>query len=65
MLSRSASKLFSPWKRLYHGHGGLGEPALLGCAAGAKQIVEKCVDCLACLRTCPYHVPVIDQEGGR
>ncbi len=36
----------------------------LGCAGGAKRIVEKCVDCLACLRTCPYNVPVVDEKGG-
>lgn len=35
----------------------------LGCAAGAQQIVEKCVNCLTCLRTCPYNVPVIDGTG--
>ncbi|NLX92174.1 MAG: FAD-dependent oxidoreductase [Firmicutes bacterium] len=35
----------------------------LGCAGGARQIVEKCVNCLTCLRTCPYNVPVIDEAG--
>jgi len=35
----------------------------LGCAAGARQIVEKCVNCLTCLRTCPYHVPVVSGMG--
>jgi len=36
----------------------------LGCAAGAKRLVELCADCLTCLRTCPYGVPVVSEEGG-
>ncbi len=36
----------------------------LGCAAGALRVVEKCADCLTCLRTCPYDVPVVGEEGG-
>ncbi len=36
----------------------------LGCAAGAQRVVEKCADCLTCLRTCPYDVPVVGPEGG-
>ncbi|MEW5921422.1 MAG: FAD-dependent oxidoreductase [Bacillota bacterium] len=35
----------------------------LGCAAGAERIVEKCADCLTCLRTCPYNVPVVSEMG--
>ncbi|UMZ74155.1 FAD-dependent oxidoreductase [Natranaerofaba carboxydovora] len=35
----------------------------LGCAAGAERIVENCVKCLTCMRTCPYDVPKIDEEG--
>lgn len=35
----------------------------LGCAAGAQRVVEKCADCLTCLRTCPYNVPVVSEEG--
>lgn len=35
----------------------------LGCAAGAQRIVEKCADCLTCLRTCPYNVPVVSDQG--
>jgi NADPH-dependent glutamate synthase beta subunit-like oxidoreductase/coenzyme F420-reducing hydrogenase delta subunit/NAD-dependent dihydropyrimidine dehydrogenase PreA subunit len=35
----------------------------LGCAAGAQRIVEKCADCLTCLRTCPYNVPVVSEQG--
>jgi len=35
----------------------------LGCAAGAERVVEKCADCLTCLRTCPYNVPVVSAEG--
>jgi NADPH-dependent glutamate synthase beta subunit-like oxidoreductase/coenzyme F420-reducing hydrogenase delta subunit/ferredoxin-like protein FixX len=35
----------------------------LGCAAGARRIVEKCADCLTCLRTCPYNVPVVSDQG--
>ncbi len=36
----------------------------LGCAAGAQRVVEKCADCLTCLRTCPYNVPVVGADGG-
>ncbi len=36
----------------------------LGCGAGAQRVVEKCADCLTCLRTCPYNVPVVGDEGG-
>lgn len=35
----------------------------LGCAAGAERIVEKCADCLTCVRTCPYDVPVVSDQG--
>lgn len=35
----------------------------LGCAAGAERVVEKCADCLTCLRTCPYNVPVVSEMG--
>jgi len=35
----------------------------LGCAAGAVRIAEKCADCLTCLRTCPYNVPVVSEKG--
>jgi formate dehydrogenase beta subunit len=35
----------------------------LGCAAGAERVVEKCADCLTCLRTCPYNVPAVSAEG--
>jgi len=35
----------------------------LGCAAGALRIVDKCADCLTCLRTCPYNVPVVNDAG--
>lgn len=35
----------------------------LGCAAGAQRVVERCADCLTCLRTCPYNVPVVSAEG--
>lgn len=35
----------------------------LGCLAGASRIEELCVNCLTCLRVCPYGVPVIDDEG--
>ncbi|NLC10696.1 MAG: FAD-dependent oxidoreductase [Firmicutes bacterium] len=35
----------------------------LGCAAGAKRVVELCADCLTCLRSCPYGVPVVSEEG--
>lgn len=35
----------------------------LGCGAGAERVVEKCADCLTCLRTCPYNVPVVSEMG--
>ncbi len=35
----------------------------LTCAAGAERIDELCVNCLTCVRICPYDVPVINEEG--
>ena len=35
----------------------------MDCAAGAECIDEICAVCLTCLRTCPYGVPQIDEEG--
>jgi formate dehydrogenase beta subunit len=35
----------------------------LDCAAGAECIDELCAVCLTCLRTCPYGVPVVDENG--
>ena len=35
----------------------------LTCAAGAKRIDELCVNCLTCIRICPYNVPIINDEG--
>ncbi len=35
----------------------------LTCAAGARRIDELCVNCLTCVRICPYKVPVINDEG--
>ncbi len=35
----------------------------LTCAAGAQRIDELCVNCLSCVRICPYDVPVINEEG--
>ncbi|WP_276557953.1 FAD-dependent oxidoreductase [Dethiobacter alkaliphilus] len=35
----------------------------MDCAAGAECIDEICAVCLTCLRTCPYGVPHIDDEG--
>ena len=35
----------------------------LTCAAGAMRIDELCANCLTCVRVCPYHVPVINEEG--
>jgi len=35
----------------------------LTCAAGAQRIDELCVNCLTCVRTCPYDVPVVNEEG--
>ncbi|MBS4021216.1 MAG: FAD-dependent oxidoreductase [Dethiobacter sp.] len=35
----------------------------MDCAAGAECIDELCAVCLTCLRTCPYGVPSIDENG--
>ncbi len=35
----------------------------LTCFAGAERIDELCANCLTCVRVCPYHVPVINDEG--
>jgi heterodisulfide reductase subunit A-like polyferredoxin len=32
-------------------------------AAVAEVDPEKCVACLACVRECPFHVPIINKEG--
>ncbi len=29
------------------------------CGAGARRIEDKCIDCLTCVRVCPYHVPIV------
>ncbi|MGA1790939.1 MAG: FAD-dependent oxidoreductase [bacterium] len=31
----------------------------LSCGAGARRVEEKCIDCLTCVRICPYHVPIV------
>ena len=35
----------------------------LTCLAGAERIEELCVNCLTCVRVCPYDVPVINEDG--
>ncbi|NLM52136.1 MAG: FAD-dependent oxidoreductase [Firmicutes bacterium] len=35
----------------------------MDCAAGAECLDEICAVCLTCLRTCPYDVPHIDENG--
>jgi NADPH-dependent glutamate synthase beta subunit-like oxidoreductase/coenzyme F420-reducing hydrogenase delta subunit/NAD-dependent dihydropyrimidine dehydrogenase PreA subunit len=35
----------------------------MDCAAGAECIDELCAVCLTCLRTCPYGVPHINEDG--
>lgn len=35
----------------------------MDCAAGAQVADELCAVCLTCLRTCPYGVPHINEEG--
>ncbi|MCR3921631.1 MAG: FAD-dependent oxidoreductase [Firmicutes bacterium] len=35
----------------------------MDCAAGAECIDDICAVCLTCLRTCPYDVPSIDENG--
>jgi heterodisulfide reductase subunit A2 len=32
-------------------------------AAVAEVDPEKCTACLACVRECPFHVPIINEEG--
>jgi NADPH-dependent glutamate synthase beta subunit-like oxidoreductase/coenzyme F420-reducing hydrogenase delta subunit len=31
----------------------------LSCGAGARRVEEKCIDCLTCVRVCPYDVPIV------
>ncbi|HEX77640.1 MAG TPA: FAD-dependent oxidoreductase [Dehalococcoidia bacterium] len=31
----------------------------LSCGAGARRVEDKCIDCLTCVRVCPYEVPVV------
>lgn len=31
----------------------------LSCGAGARRLSDKCIDCLTCVRLCPYGVPVV------
>ncbi|MBN2373769.1 FAD-dependent oxidoreductase [bacterium] len=33
----------------------------LSCGAGARRIEDKCIDCLTCVRICPYDVPIVTQ----
>lgn len=33
----------------------------LSCGAGARRVEEKCIDCLTCVRICPYGVPIVTQ----
>jgi len=33
----------------------------LSCGAGARRLEEKCIDCLTCVRVCPYGVPIVTQ----
>jgi NADPH-dependent glutamate synthase beta subunit-like oxidoreductase/coenzyme F420-reducing hydrogenase delta subunit len=35
----------------------------MDCGAGAECLDEICALCLTCLRTCPYGVPLIDEDG--
>ena len=35
----------------------------LTCLAGAERIEELCVNCLTCVRVCPYDVPVVNVDG--
>jgi len=35
----------------------------LNCGVGARRLEEKCIDCLTCVRVCPYEVPVVTPEG--
>lgn len=35
----------------------------LSCGWGAEILEEKCVNCLTCLRVCPYGVPVVGADG--
>lgn len=35
----------------------------LTCAAGAHRTEELCVNCLTCVRVCPFEVPIIEEDG--
>lgn len=35
----------------------------LTCLAGAERIEELCVNCLTCVRVCPYGVPIVNVDG--
>ncbi|NLA11591.1 MAG: hydrogenase iron-sulfur subunit, partial [Firmicutes bacterium] len=35
----------------------------LTCLAGAERIEELCVNCLTCVRVCPYDVPIVNVDG--
>ncbi len=35
----------------------------LTCLAGAERIEELCVNCLTCVRICPYDVPIVNVDG--
>jgi formate dehydrogenase (NADP+) beta subunit len=35
----------------------------LTCAAGAQRIEELCVNCLTCVRICPFDVPIVNEDG--
>ncbi len=35
----------------------------LSCLAGAERIEELCVNCLTCVRVCPYDVPIVNVDG--
>ncbi len=59
-------------RKTHYGHAELGydermalceSRRCMDCAAGAQVLDELCAVCLTCLRTCPYGVPHIDEEG--
>jgi NADPH-dependent glutamate synthase beta subunit-like oxidoreductase/coenzyme F420-reducing hydrogenase delta subunit len=72
-VARHAIPMMNPAERMKHfQQAELGyDPALairearrcLTCTAGAMRIDELCANCLTCVRVCPYHVPVINEEG--
>lgn len=72
-IDRHAIPMISPAERVKHyQQAELGYDAVtainearrcLTCLAGAERIEELCVNCLTCVRVCPYDVPIVNVDG--